>query len=201
MVNEQKHVQSEVSKFEDRLNEYGGEMFFLGNANRVDSQERKRTRQALLDHVAGLEARISDLETLAGLLLPHASNEPSIAEDLLKSEVVALKAREARFIRHCDALSAAFKDVVNHAWAKDSENLIMQIVMEYPDLQLATILNPGTDWYHLTQDQILDEWLNARISEGLASHLLDVGRVQARTLMENKHGVNWRDYADETDCD
>lgn len=113
-----------------------------------------------------------------------------------EAEIERLKAREARFVRHCDALNAAFKEVVNHSWAKDSENIVFKILMDYPDLQLATILNPGTDWYLLTQDQILEEWVNARISEGLAAHLLDVGRIQARMLMEQKYGVYWRDHAD-----
>lgn len=114
----------------------------------------------------------------------------------MQPELERLKARDARFVRHCDAMNAAFKDVFDSSWGKDSEKIILQILMEYPDLQLATIMNPGTDWYHLTQDQILEDWLNARISEGLAAHLLDVGRVQARMMMEQKRGVNWRDYAE-----
>jgi hypothetical protein len=112
------------------------------------------------------------------------------------AEITALKTREKRFIRHCDAMNAAFKDVFDSSWGKDSEKIILQILMEYPELQLATISNPGTDWYHLTQDQILDSWVKAEISEGLAAHLLDVGRIQARMMMEKKHGVYWRDLAD-----
>lgn len=80
-MNEQNPPQVKKSEFEDLLNAYGGEMFFLGNTDRIDSQERRRTRQALLDHVAGLEVRISDLETLAGLLLPRSPDEFSESKD------------------------------------------------------------------------------------------------------------------------
>src|SRR5690242_14165300 len=87
------------------------------------------------------------------------------------AEVERLKARDVRFIQHCDDLGATLKDIVNHHRSNNTASVIVKIQMEH-GVDLAPIFNPDLNWYRFTSpDQILEKWLNAHISEGLAADL------------------------------
>lgn len=108
------------------------------------------------------------------------------------AEIERLKAREARFIQYCDSLSAMLLDLVQHHRDNKTVSVILEI-QEKHGVDLAPIFNPEIQWYRFSsQDEILEKWLNAYISEGLAVDLLGVGRIEARVMMEAKYGMDWR---------
>jgi len=181
-------------------------------------EESQRTAAAQLE-ARKLAGKIDDMQhdfgviAFCGLNMSKDDKESFRSEDSIpalqtleqvRDEVNQLKAetkaRETRFVRHLDALSKFLRDLMTRSRARYGNgvnNIIVELMHEDGgDTQLATVMNPGTDWYHQTTDQILEKLAHAKISEGIAAYLLDVSRIEVRVMMEDKFGANWRDIAE-----
>lgn len=161
-------------------------------------EQAKHVHVALLDYIkAGQygDGEDMDIHSESGLELFNAVRglmADAMAGSFLSGEVKRLEEREKRFVKHLDALSKLAGLMVH---VVPGGFLLEQIEAAAGILELSPMLNPGTDWYHYTEVQVLEMLSKADITESGAAYLLDTHIIDVRLRMEKRYGVQWRDMA------
>lgn len=78
------------------------------------------------------------------------------------------------------------QEIVKQVHAGEKMNLVYLVgMMQGVDLDLSDIVSDPAPWTW-TQDALLDAWIAGEVSEGYVAGILNISRIQARVLRENR---------------